>query len=121
MQLVERHLIKKTHQFWQECDSLCFKAKNLYNLCNYYMRQSFFDTGKALSNTKLYHRVVGSDAYQQMPSTKIACSLIRQVCQVWTSYFRGHRDWKANPEKYLACPKIPKYTPLAKRTLFSYL
>lgn len=109
MQLVERHLIKKTHKFWQECDTLCFKAKNLYNLCNYYMRQSFFETGRALSNTNLYHRVVGSDAYKQMPSTKIACSLIRQVCQVWTGYFRAIMDWKANPEKYLSEPKIPKY------------
>ncbi len=63
MQLVERHLIKKTHKYWQECDALCFKAKNLYNLCNYYMRQRFWEMGKVWSNTKLYHLVVSSDAY----------------------------------------------------------
>lgn len=44
-----------------------------------------------------------------MPSTKIACSLIRQVCQAWTGYFKAHKDWQINPEKYLASPKIPKY------------
>ncbi|MCT7962883.1 transposase [Laspinema sp. D1] len=109
MQLVERHLIKKTHKYWQECDALCFKAKNLYNLCNYYMRQRFFETGQVWSNTKLYHLVASSDAYKQMPSTKIACSLIRQVCQAWTGYFNAHKDWKVNPEKYLQQPKILKY------------
>ncbi len=109
MQLVERHLIKKTHKYWTECDVLCFQAKNLYNLCNYYMRQQFFETGKVWSNTKLYHLVAGNDAYKQMPSTKIACSLIRQVCQTWTGYFKAHKDWKINPEKYLSEPKIPKY------------
>ena len=109
MQLVERHLIKKTHKYWQECDSLCLLAKNLYNLCNYYMRQRFFETGKVWPNNKLYHLVAESDAYKQMPSTKIACSLIRQVAQSWTGYFKAHKDWQINPEKYLAEPKIPKY------------
>ena len=114
MQLVERHQIKKSHKYWQECDLLAFKAKNLYNLCNYYMRQSFFDKGKSLSNTNLYHQVSKSDAYKKMPSTKVACSLIRQVVQTWRGYFNAHQDWIKHPEKYLAEPKIPKYKPKLK-------
>lgn len=109
MQLVERHHYKKTHKYWQECDTLCFKAKNLYNLCNYYMRQRFFKTGKVWSNAKLYHLVADNDAYKQMPQTKIACSLIRQVCQAWTGYFKAHKDWEIHPDKYISEPKIPKY------------
>jgi len=69
MQLVERHLIKKTDEYWQECDSLCFKAKNLYNLCNYYIRQRFFETGKVWPNTKLYHLVAESYAYKHSISS----------------------------------------------------
>ncbi len=114
MQLVERHQIKKTHKYWKECDLLAFKAKNLYNLCNYYMRQSFFVKGKPLSNSSLYHQVSQSDAYKDMPSTKIACSLIRQVVQIWRVYINAHKDWVKNPEKYLAEPKIPKYKPKLK-------
>ncbi len=114
MQLVERHQIKKTHKYWEECDLLAFKAKNLYNLCNYYMRQSFFEKGKPLSNTSLYHQVSQSDAYKDMPSTKIACSLIRQVRQTWRGYIIAHKDWAKNPEKYLSSPKIPKYKPKLK-------
>ena len=114
MQLVERHQIKKTHKYWQECDSLAFRAKNLYNLCNYYMRQSFFNKGKPLSNSLLYHQVSQSDAYKNMPSTKIACSLIRQVVQTWRGYINAHKDWIRNPEKYLVEPKIPQYKPKLK-------
>ena len=114
MQLVERHQIKKSHKDWQECDSLAFKAKNLYNLCNYYMRQSFFDKGNPLSNNALYHQVSKCDAYKDMPSTKIAGSLIRQVTQTWRGYINAHKDWEKHPEKYLAEPKIPKYKPKIK-------
>ena len=73
------------------------------------MRQSFFDSGKALSNTDLYHKVSGSNAYKQMPTTKIACSLIRQVCQSWKGYFQAHKNWKINPDKYLGEPRLPSY------------
>ena len=29
----------------------------------------------------------------------------------WKSYFRGIKDWKEHPEKYLGMPKLPKYLP----------
>ncbi|MEB3829975.1 IS200/IS605 family accessory protein TnpB-related protein [Phormidium sp. CCY1219] len=73
------------------------------------MRQGFFHRGQVCSNTKLYHLVADSDAYQQMRSTKIACSLIRQVCQAWSGYFKAYNNLRINPEKYLTNPKIPKY------------
>jgi putative transposase len=31
MQLVERHIINKEHEFWSECDQICFLSKNIYN------------------------------------------------------------------------------------------
>ncbi len=31
MILVERHIIKQSHQHWQEIDKLSFLSKNLYN------------------------------------------------------------------------------------------
>ncbi|MDJ0719814.1 MAG: hypothetical protein QNJ54_37260, partial [Prochloraceae cyanobacterium] len=41
MKLVERHIIKRGHKFFDECDSLCLASKNLYNLANYNIRQGF--------------------------------------------------------------------------------
>lgn len=42
MILCERHLIKSTHPFYDECDKLTFLAKNLYNSTLHYQRDSFF-------------------------------------------------------------------------------
>ena len=33
--------IHPEHELFDYCDSLCFKAKNLYNITNYYIRQVF--------------------------------------------------------------------------------
>jgi putative transposase len=34
MKLVERHIIKKTHQFYQQIDELYWRSQNLYNYAN---------------------------------------------------------------------------------------
>ncbi|MEH7306651.1 hypothetical protein [Neobacillus drentensis] len=33
--------IQPEHELFDYCDSLCFKAKNLYNITNYYIRQVY--------------------------------------------------------------------------------
>ena len=33
--------IHPDHELFEYCDSLCFKAKNLYNITNYYIRQVY--------------------------------------------------------------------------------
>jgi len=35
MQLVEQHIITKSHPFWATLDNACFKSKNLYNATLY--------------------------------------------------------------------------------------
>ena len=40
--LVERHIIKKTHNNYAVLDNLCFLSKNLYNATLYYVRQHYF-------------------------------------------------------------------------------
>ena len=67
MQLVEQHIISRSHPNWQEVDDASFASKNLYNFANFAMRQSYFETGKTLSMKKLYATVKGSDAYCGLP------------------------------------------------------
>ncbi|TAD82604.1 MAG: transposase [Oscillatoriales cyanobacterium] len=55
MILVERHIIKQSHQHWQSIDRLSFLSKNLYNAANYICRQYFFASSKKYSLTDLYH------------------------------------------------------------------
>ncbi|MHC5609492.1 MAG: hypothetical protein ACYTXA_00230 [Nostoc sp.] len=38
MRLVERHIIKTSHQFYKEVDDLAWRSKNLYNYANYLVR-----------------------------------------------------------------------------------
>ena len=33
--------IKKNNPLFEYCDEMCFKAKNLYNIANFYVRQAF--------------------------------------------------------------------------------
>lgn len=79
MQLVKTHPIYKNDKYWQGCDLICFRAKSLYNLCTYYLRQSFFKTGKILSSGKLYSLVFSSRAYQEMAVTHRGLSVIRHL------------------------------------------
>ena len=42
MILVEKHIINNNHKFFNECDELSFKSKNLYNQALYNIRQHYF-------------------------------------------------------------------------------
>lgn len=46
---VEKHIIKDKNKI-KILDELCFKSKNLYNLANYYVRQSFIFSGREQLN-----------------------------------------------------------------------
>lgn len=108
MQLVERHKIKLTHQFWQQIDELCFLSKNLYNYANYKVRQSFILGSVYLSYNKLYHLVKGTPDYKALPA-KVSQQVLRLLDQNWKSFFEANKAYKANPEKFQARPKLPKY------------
>jgi putative transposase len=108
MRVVERHIIKSSNKYWKEIDELAFKSKNLYNLANYYCRQRFFETGKSLSLTDLYHASKSSEAYRALP-TKVSKQIIKRVTSTWRGYFQSHKEWRKHPNKFFAEPKIPKY------------
>jgi putative transposase len=64
MRLVERHVIDKNHRFYEECDELAWCSKNLYNYCNYRVRQSFIKDEVYLDNCQVYPLVKSHEAYQ---------------------------------------------------------
>ncbi len=113
MRLVDRHIINRTHNFWRVCDQLAFKSKNLYNLANYYCRQHFFQWGKSLDLTKLYHATKNSDAYLALP-TKVSKQIIKCLTASWRGYFQALKEWSKHPKKFHAQPKIPKYKDKSK-------
>ena len=120
MQLVERHKINSNHQFWQQIDDLCFLSKNLYNYCNYQIRQSFIFEGIYLGYNQLYHLVKTCSDYKAMPA-KVSQQVLRLLDKNWKSFFAAQRTYNVNPEKFLARPKLPKYKDKIKgRNLLVY-
>lgn len=108
MQLVEKHLINRQHQFWKECDYLALQSKHLYNSANYVQRQYFFETKKYYNAIDIYHQTKNLEAYRYLPS-KVSKQIVRRVSEAWKGWLTALKDWSKYPEKYLGQPKMPRY------------
>ncbi len=108
MQLVERHVIRKTDSRYQAIDAAAFASKNLYNLANYHMRQSFIHTGTYLGYAAVYHLVKGSDAYTALPR-KVSNDVLRLLDKNWKAFCNALAAWYEDPSQFLGRPCLPKY------------
>ena len=86
MYLVEKHIITKNHSYYNECDSLCFRSKNLYNRGLYEIRQYFFEHGKYLIYTQNYQKMKNEETYKDLP-TKVSCQTLKMLDQNFKSFF----------------------------------
>ena len=107
MILCERHIIKKSHPFYNECDNLTFLAKNLYNSTLYYQRNSFFN-----KDFKNYYYVNGvftqsnQKDYRALPS-KVSQQVQMLVDKSFKSYFALVK--KKVKGDYSRSVRIPRY------------
>ncbi len=108
MQLVEQHCIHKSDPRYEAIDRAAFASKNLYNLANYHVRQSFIFEGKYLGFVEVFHLVKKTEAYQALPA-KVANDVLRLLDQNWRSALAALQAWQADPSKFLGRPKLPKY------------
>ena len=107
MILCERHLIKSTHPFYDECDKLTFLAKNLYNATLYYQRDSFFnkDFKNYYDVNRLFTHTNQKD-YRALPS-KVSKQVQMLVDKSFKSYFA--LVGKKMNNDYSRSIRIPKY------------
>lgn len=103
MYLVERHIIKKTHSYYDECDNLCFQSKNIYNQGLYNVRQYFFEKKKYLNYVNNYKITKEQDCYNYLP-TKVFCQTLRKVDSNFKSFFSLLKNSTVKN-------KIPNYLP----------
>ena len=108
MKLVEKHIIKKNHEFYKECDSLCFKSKNLYNSAIYFFRQSFIHNNISKGYKDMYYELRYKKDYSALPD-KISKQTLKLASQNISSYFAAIKEYKKNPSKFLGRPRLPKY------------
>ena len=113
MILVERHIIKHKHKYYNELDNLCWLSKNLYNSILYNVRQYYFENKKLLTYqviNKIYVDTNNED-YRALPA-KVAKHTQMLVEHSFKSFFELLK-LKAKG-KYNKPVKIPKY--LNKKT-----
>lgn len=67
MILVEKHIINENHSYFNECDILCFKSKNIYNQGLYNVRQYYFENKKYLTLKENFHIIKNQKSYKELP------------------------------------------------------
>ena len=108
MQLVEKHVIKQGHRFYQEIDQLCFLSKNLYNVGNYLIRQTFINSNESLSYYDIQKQLQSSVDYKALPS-KVSQQVLMVLDRNWKSFKEALKSWFENQSRFLGKPKLPKY------------
>lgn len=108
MERTERHVINKNHPMYTACDLLCLQSKNMYNLCNYTIRQAFIKDGVVKKYGDLNKELKHTDAFKELGSNS-AQMVTKILCKNWKSFLVAVKDYTNNPDKYFAKPKIPKY------------
>jgi putative transposase len=108
MRRVEQHVIEKSHPQYRAIDAMAFASKNLWNLANYHVRQSFIFEKHYLNNTALFHLLKETDAYQALPS-KVANQVLLQVHLAWKAFFEAMEAYRECPDTFTGRPKLPKY------------
>ena len=104
MYLAERIQVKKS----PELSLLCHRAKNLYNLGNWLVRQDYFHLGNILSYYDLCFMCNDSPEFRVLPA-QTAQQVLRLVAQNWKAYFRAKAEYRKVPGKFLGSPRPPKY------------
>jgi putative transposase len=110
MRLVEQHVIKREDPRYKRIDAASFASKNLWNLANYTVRQSFLLERKYLDNTAVYHLVKSSEAYRALPA-KVSNQVLIQLHTAWIAFFEAMEKWREHPEQFTGRPKLPGYRP----------
>lgn len=115
MQLVERHIIKKSNEFYKFIDEYSFKVKNLYNYTNYIIREEFIRTSKD-ENIKTIipkeynlSKLLSKEEIYSNLMAKTSQQTIKLLYKNWKSFFVSIKDWSKNKDKYNGKPNLPKY------------
>lgn len=104
MQLVERHIINRNHSLYNECDSLCFSSKNIYNRTLYLIRKEYEESKTYNVLNDSYSFMKNEECFMQLPQ-KVAQATLRAVHATCNSFFGMIRS-KNVDNKNIRFPKF---------------
>ncbi len=108
MQLVEKHVIKKTDPRFALIDRAAFASKNLYNAALYEIRQHYIFVGKYLNYYQMDKIMQKHETYRMLPR-KVSQQVLVKLHDNWKSYFQAKQAYEEDPSQFLGRPKIPEY------------
>jgi len=108
MQLAERHIIKSTENRFVEIDGLAFKSKNLYNVANYVIRQSFVYGWGYINYNEMNRLMKSHQAYKDLPA-KVSQQILMILDKNWQAFFEAVKADNIEQTKFTGSPKLPKY------------
>src|SRR5690242_18317298 len=108
MKRVEQQVIETTSPQCPALEEIALASKNLWNLANYQVRQSFVFQHTYLDTKTIFHRLKHTDAYQALPA-KVANQVLVQGHEAWQAFFKAMEGYRAHPERFRGRPGLPKY------------
>jgi len=111
---VERHYIKGSNTIL----ALCQASKELYNRCNFLMRQAWIDYQTLPDISKLTEETQSLDCFKNLHNTKTAKQTIRKCLTDWTNFKKALNAYKKDSSKFLGRPKPPGYKKKLAQVVF---
>lgn len=108
MKRVEKHIVKKSHQWFNYCEEITNTSRQLFNTAQYTQRQSFFYGHGYLPQAQLDKCFQKDENYKLLPA-KVAQLVLQQCADTWTSYFKALEAYSKDPSKFTGKPNIPGY------------
>ncbi len=102
---VERHHIEATPELLR----LSSLSKELYNRCNYLMRQAWFKQERLPDINILVKETQSLDCFQNLHNTKTAKQTIRMIINDWSNFKKALNAYKKEKSKFMRYPKPPHY------------
>ena len=114
MLLVERH----HHEGNQEIFRLCQLSKELYNKCNFLMRQAWF-SGQPLPDINvLVDDTQDLNCFQNLHNTKTSKQTVRKVLTDWSNFHKSLNAYNKDNSKFIRKPKPPYYKDKLAQVVF---
>jgi putative transposase len=114
MLVVERHYITGS----EEIAKLCQTSKELYNKCNFLMRQAWFGGHPLPDINRLVQETHGEECFKNLHNTKTAKQTIRKVLTDWSNFKKSRNAYEKDPSKFVRCPKPPYYKEKLTQVIF---
>jgi len=123
MMLTSQTMVKFSNEYYSLFDKFCFRAKNLYNVTLYRIRQAYFGKLAPLSYNgldKILKQEQNSD-YADMPLASSAQWTLKTVFNTWKSFRASLKSYAQTPDKFSGKPQMPKYLHKTKGRSVLYL